>query len=825
MIFNRLPRNRWFIPFLLLGLLTGQGFTPGQLPKIGVIKGVVLDSLSAQPVPYASVSVIDVRTRTIVTGGITNDEGRFEITEIPLGRYRVVIDFIGFKKLVLGPVFLAPRRGGVEQDLGTVHLTPAALKMETVEVEGSRPLFIQTIDKKIFNVEKNSLTTGGTAEDALRQVPGVDVDIDGNISLRGNPNVNVLIDGKPSTLTGGDRKAILDNIPADNIRDIEVITNPSAKYDPEGMAGIINIVLKENRFAGLNGKVNAGGAHNGGYSSSGQINFRRGKINLFSNAGFRHNTRDRGGDNYRVTTLPNFTSTLDQEIDGNRGGDNLFVKSGVELFPDRWRSVSFVSAYNIRSRASDQIVNTNETGGDRREYFRTSRGANDDTGLDLTLSYDQKFGRPKQKLSAYINQSSGVRKGKNSYLTTPLEGYGALVDPERQQTRTDQKNRTTNLQLDYVQPVGRKGKLETGYKGTLRLVDNDYILKDFMDATGQFEYNDTLSNRFVYREDIHAVYLQYSGQKGLFQYQTGGRVETVHTRSELKTTGETFKNPYTSFFPSASLSLGPPQLLQVQVSYSRRINRPSYRRLNPFPSRSDNQNFRLGNPFLKPEYIDVVELNFSRFRKGRTLSAGAYYRQVHDKIQYFKYIREDGVSITTFRNSNEQKTYGLEFILSGMIMKNFRLMANANLYRDEINASNLFEDYDRNSTGFFTRFTATWKAAPSTEVMFMGFYRAPFDIPFGRIESMSFTSLSVKRNFLEEKLSVSLRLNDVFNTMGFQFHAHDVNYRQDSARKWESKIASITVEYHFGKMEDRSRFNRRQERGDAMESMGDFEVE
>ncbi|MFQ6612840.1 MAG: TonB-dependent receptor domain-containing protein [Fidelibacterota bacterium] len=825
MVFKIRSGACWFLIFTLSGFLLGQRFNPDQIPKIGVLKGVVIDSVSNQPIPYASVALINMRSKAIVTGGITNENGEFNITEIPLGRYRVSIEFIGYKKVMKGPVFLMPRGAGVEQDLGTIRLQQTALEMETVEVEGEQPLFTQTINKKIFNVEKNSLTTGGTAEDALRQVPGVDVDIDGNISLRGNPNVNVLIDGKPSTLTGGDRKAILDNIPADNIRDIEVITNPSAKYDPEGMAGIINIVLKENRFAGLNGKLNVGGGHNGGYNSSGQINFRRGKINLFSNVGFRYDTRDRSGDNYRETTFPDFTSVLDQRIDGDRGGDNLFVKSGLELFPDRNRSIALVAAYNIRNRTSDQIINTAETSVDQREYFRTSESDNDNNSLDLTLSYDQKFSRPKQKLSGYINQSTGVRKNQSSYLTTALDGYDGLVDPNRQLADTDQNNGTTNLQMDYVHPVGGKSKLELGYKGTLRSVDNDYVLNDFNETGNLFVVNDTLSNHFVYREDIHAVYLQYSGRRGIFGYQAGGRVETVSTVSELKNTGEKFKNPYTSFFPSASLSVGPPQLLQVQFSYSRRINRPSYRRLNPFPSRSDNQNFRMGNPFLKPEYIDVVELNFSRFKNGRTLSVGTYYRRVNDKIQYFKYVQEDGVSITTFGNSNRQQTYGLEFIVSGSLNRNFRLMMNANVYRDEINASNLFSDYDRNSTGFMSRFTATWKLLPATEVMFMGFYRAPFDIPFGRIESMSFSSLSVKKSFLDQKLAVSLRLNDVFNTMRFQFSAHDFNYRQNSSRKWESQIFNVTLEYNFGKMEDRSRFSRQRERNNSDEGMGGYEVE
>ncbi|MBL7047326.1 MAG: carboxypeptidase regulatory-like domain-containing protein, partial [Candidatus Marinimicrobia bacterium] len=245
------------IPFyLLLGLQTltfAQQIHPGKTLNTGILYGVVVDSSSGTPIQYASVSVVSMITREIVTGGISNETGTFRITEIPLGQYDVVVEFIGYKREIIKSVMLTPRGDRIEQNLGKIELQLTSLQMEAVEVHGERPLFVQTTEKKIFNVEQNTVSSGGTLLDALRQVPGVDVDIDGKVSLRGNTNVNILIDGKPSIITSSDQEMILEAIPADNIQDIEVITNPSAKYDPEGMAGIINIILKENKFAGLNG--------------------------------------------------------------------------------------------------------------------------------------------------------------------------------------------------------------------------------------------------------------------------------------------------------------------------------------------------------------------------------------------------------------------------------------------------------------------------------------------------------------------------------------------------------------------------------------------
>ena len=316
---------------------------PNKAPKIGIVYGSVVDSASSSPVQYASISIVNVRSSTIMTGGITNEKGEFYIKEIPLGRHNIVVEYIGYKKKQLGPyIFLPFGDNKTEYDLKTVSLNQTTLQMAGVDVEAERPLFVQTAEKKVFNVEKNSLSTGGNAIDALRQVPGVEVDPDDNLSLRGSSNVNVMIDGKPSSIAGGDIKSLLQSVPSANIADIEVITNPGAKYDPEGMAGIINIVLKENKFAGFNGNVNTGGDNLGGTNISSQVNYRTTTFNTFINLGSREGIRESEGNSLRETNYNGLVNSLDQESNSRSGGPNLFVKTGFEYFIDPKQSFDYL---------------------------------------------------------------------------------------------------------------------------------------------------------------------------------------------------------------------------------------------------------------------------------------------------------------------------------------------------------------------------------------------------------------------------------------------------------------------------------------------------
>lgn len=815
------------LSILLFSTIFAQQFNPNKMHRNGVLQGTVIDSITNRPIQYASISLISLRTNDIVTGGVTNDYGKFDISQIPAGRYNISIEYIGYVRQIKGPLKFNPRENSMHHNLENIKLVQSALAFQDVEVQGERPLFIQTINKKIFNVEQNTLSSGGSALDVLRQVPGVDVDIDGNISLRGSSNVNVLIDGKPSTMTSGDSEALLENIPADNIRDIEVITNPSAKYDPEGMAGIINIILKENRFAGLNGNIKSGGTSIGSFNGSGQINFRNDKLNIFTNIGLRHDVRSVLGANYRETELTEYSFIIDQDIVGERGGNNILLKTGVDYFINKNNSIGLTVSYSDGDRIHDRVVYTDETVDSLVQYYRSTDSDNDRKNTDFAITYDRKFADPKQKLSVDIRHSAGEANRAETLLTTAQVGYEDLVDPAPGKTNTKNLTGTTNAQIDYIHPISADTKLEVGYKGTLRLIDNDFFTYDFDTTIDDYIIDAARSNHFIFDENIQAGYVQYSIQKEKIGIQAGIRTEIVNTVSELKDTDETVVESYNSFYPSAAISFGPPQIFQIQMSYSHRVNRPSYRRLNPAVFQLDHLNMRMGNPFLKPEYIDVMELNFSRFKRGLSLSVGAYYRRITDKINRYKEVGDDGVSVTTYKNYDEQKTYGTELILSGSIGKKLRLMMNGNIYTDEVNASNVFEDYNKTSTGFMGRITATWNFSPSLELMLMGFYRSPRDIPIGRIESMSFSSISVKKKLLDDRFSVALRLSDVFNTMGFQYATYGDNYFQESTRKWDSQMVSINLEYKFGNMEDKSRYNGKQDRSknENGSGMGDFDIE
>jgi outer membrane receptor protein involved in Fe transport len=805
------------------GGMSQRQMDPAKVPKIGVVYGTVVDSTTNTPIPYASIAIVNLRSGTILTGGLSKEDGEFYVKEIPLGRHKVVVEYIGYKKQELGPFTFMPfGKNQTEYNLETIAMVQTSLQMAGIDVEGERPMFIQTAEKRVFNVEKNTISTGGSAIDVLRQVPGIEVDSDDNITLRGSSQVNLMIDGKPSSIAGGDIKSLLQSIPAANIADVEVMTNPGAKYDPEGMAGIINIVLKENKFAGLNGNINSSADSQRGSNISGQVNWRTTAINSFFNIGLRNSIRKSNGDTYRKMQFPFYENVLDQFNTSKHGGGNLFVRSGIEYFIDPTQSLAMSTTLSTGDRGNDNIVNTIETGPGEYKYFRTTDGGNDRGGYDVNFNYDKKFSNPKHKFTSFIRYSDGMNDGDSEFWTTPEAGYEDVVNVNRAKNGREGKDNGFDFQLDYVRPFEDESKLEVGLKSTLRTRDESQLAFQFDQTIQSFIPDESYNNRFLYDENIHAAYIQYGGSLGMFGYNAGGRYEMVTMLSELKTTNEKFENPYNSFYPSFSISTGIPQILQVQASYSKRVRRPRSRMLNPFTTREDTRNIRKGNPFLKPEYTDSYELNFGRYTRGLSLSVGGYYRHTTDKMQRHKIVREDGVSIATYANIDEQNTKGIEYSATGSLGKKLRLMFSGSIYWDEINSSIYGDDYNNTAQGQRVRFITTWNINATTEFMFFMFYRAPQDIPIGRMGAMSFSSMSLKKKLMDEKLNLTLNVGDPFGLSGFNFETWGDNWYQESNRNWNSQTIRLSLEYRFGKMEDRSRFSRQrdsQREGMEMETM------
>ena len=799
------------------GGMSGQRIDPKNVPKIGVVYGTVIDSTSSTPIPYASISIINARSSTIMTGGITNEDGEFNVKEIPLGRHKIVVEYIGYKKREFGPFTFMPFGDNqTEYNLETISLSQTTLQMAGVEVEGERPLFVQTAEKRIFNVEKNSLSTGGNAIDALRQVPGIEVDPDDNVSLRGSSKVNLMIDGKPSSIAGGDVKSLLQSIPSANIADIEVMTNPGAKYDPEGMAGIINIVLKENKFAGFNGNVNTGGDSQGGTNLSGQVNYRTTSFNSFINLGMNERKRISSGNSLRTMDFAAFSNRLDQVSESNSGGPNLFVKTGFEYFIDPSQSLAISTTISNGNRTSDGTTFTIDSGPGDRKFIRTTNGNNDRNGYDVNLNYDKKFKNPKQKLTSYARFSDGINDGLDEYYNKD-SGGDDYVNLDRAANGQDGTSSGYDFKLDYVHPFNEGSKLEVGFASKSTDRGDSQIAEVFNESTNSFVSDREFSNEFVYNETVHAAYLQYGGSIGFFGINAGGRYETVDMFSELKTTNEKFENPYSSFYPSLSVTFGAPQLLQIQTSYSKRVNRPRSRMLNPFSSRQDSKNLRVGNPFLKPEYTDSYEINLSRFSRGLSLSLGGYYRHTTDKMQRHKEMRADGVSVATYANITDQKSQGIDYSVVGSLGKKLRLMFSGSVFWDEMNTDLYGADYDNTSQGQRLRFTTMWNINPTTEYSFFMFYMPARDIAIGRMDAMSFSSMSLKKKFMEERFNLTLNVSDPFNLSGFSFYTEGENWEQQASRNWSSRTVRLTLEYKFGKMEDKSRYSRQRGRGMDMD--------
>ena len=800
---------------------------PAKAPKIGEVYGTVVDSVSGVPIPYASISIVNSRSNTILTGGITDDEGAFHVKEIALGRHKIVVQYIGYEKKELGPYnFLPFGKNQTEYNLDKISMSQTTLQMEGVEVEGERPLFVQTAEKRVFNVEKNSLSTGGSAIDALRQVPGVEVDPDDNISLRGNTKVNLMIDGKPSSIAGGDIKSLLQSVPASNIADIEVMTNPGAKYDPEGMAGIINIVLKENRFAGLNGNVNSGGDTQGGTNFSGQVNFRNTKFNSFINLGLNDRVWNSDGTSYRKMEFQEFENILNQSYDSKSNGPNLFVKTGGEYFIDPTQSLGLSFTVSDGKKYRDNDNYTYDKGPGESRYIRISDSDGDRGGYDFNLNYDKKFKDPKHKLTSYLRLSDGVNQGADEYKNTEWKDFEDFFeDADEARNGQDGSNKGFDFQVDYVRPFESGSKLELGFSSKNNDRNDKQTAEVFDYSLNQFVNDNEFSNDFNFNETVNAAYLQYGGSYWFIGYNAGLRYEMVNMASDLKSNPEVFKKDYNSFYPSLSFTLGAPQFIQLQASYSRRVRRPKGRQLNPFISRQDERNYRSGNPFLDPEYTDSYEINFSRFSRGLSLSFGTYYRNTTDEITRHKEVNQDGTSLATYENIGSKQTKGFEYNIVGSIGKKMRLIFGGNTYWDDVNTDLYGDVYDKTSRTNNFRVTSTYNVLPQTELSFFMFHQPKKSIPIGTFNAMTWSSVSLKQKLMDERLNLTLNVSDPFAMSGFGFSLQNDSWVQESIRNFSSRTVRLTLEYRFGKMEDKSRFSRQRRQGGMDRDNENYEID
>jgi len=735
----------------------------------GVIRGVVRDAGTGSGIEYATVMALRLKDSTLVNGTISGPDGKFSF-EVGPGRYLVRVEFLSYDKTEVSPVMVHP--GNPVADLGELLLHPDATDLEGVEVTGERSQVSIGLDKKVFNVEKDLTNIGGSARDVLDNVPSVYVDMDGNINLRGSTNVRLLIDGKPSTLTGISSADVLDQLPANSIESIEVITNPSARYDAEGLAGIINIKLKKNRLNGINGLVNltAGWPHN--HTASFNVNHKNGPWNLFAAYTARYRDRPGNGSNERTITLNDTTTWSDQFTDFHRYGFSHYLNAGAEY------------AFTPKSSLTGSVVVRSASGG--RETFTTysdydfnriltsyherqTLEPGKDLSFDYNLSFDQRFERKRQHLSASMRYSTGQESEMGAISEqwfdsnlNPLGSYSLL-----QRIATADGSGSFTGQVDYQHPWGEKGLFEAGYKITTQDLDNSYEVTQLMDSSLTWEILPEVTNHFRYNEMVNAAYLIAGNKAGKFSFQAGIRAEQTRVKTALLETSESDTKQYLDFFPSLHLGFEFTEGNIVQVSYSRRLRRPHAYMLNPFHSYSDPLNQWMGNPNLDPEYTHSFEAGYVRYTRKWNMSASLYYRHTDNVIQRFREVQDNGISLTYPVNMSTRDNFGAELVFSGSVFDWWRLNGSVNYFREQVDGGNLGEQYTSDTWSYTARANSVFYFWKKAQLQATFNYRGPRETTQGTFNALYFLDLGLQKSILSDKGTIGFRISDVFNSRRF----------------------------------------------------------
>ena len=619
---NRLILTILFVTLAVTPLFSQQG--PGTQREV-TVTGKVIDKETSQPLEYATVAFFSKRQNKIVTGGITDANGNFSIA-VPMGMYDVSVEFISFKTETF-----PNKRITKNENMGTIALEIDAQALDEVEIIAERTTVELKLDKKIYNVGKDLTVRGGTVSDVLDNVPSVSVDVEGNVSLRGNDNVRILINGKPSGLVGLNSTDALRQLPAEAIEKVEVITSPSARYDAEGTAGILNIILRRSKLQGLNGAMTLNGGYPTSAGVSGNINYRTGDFNFFNTSGYRY--RDVPGESRTETEYFESGTFLNEYRDFDRIRKGFNTNLGVEWYVNKTSSVTASVLYrdsDNESETTNTIREVDATGSLINETLRFDPEFEDDKTVQYSINYDKQFNGNSDHRLTFDFQYEDSKEDENSIISQ--DGDAA------ERVRTLESQDRILLQTDFVKPIGEKSQFEMGYRGNFNELDTDYTL-EFND-NGEFVLDTDVSNNLIYTEHINAFYTQF-GSKALndkLSYLLGLRLESTRITIDQITSGDFEKKNYTGLFPTLNLAYKISDEQSISLGYNRRIRRPRSRFINPFPSRSSATNLFQGNPDIDPSYSNGVDLGYlSRFGK-MTLTTSVYYTHATD---VFTFISED----------------------------------------------------------------------------------------------------------------------------------------------------------------------------------------
>lgn len=781
------------------------------------ISGSVVDA-EGKGVPGSSVALRRLPDSVLVTGAITRADGGFTISGVRPGRYIARVSGVGFTPRLISPVEVRPGKDTL--DLGRIELVASAVNADEVVVNARRDFMTVTADRTVYSTKDLLVSTGGSATDLLKNIPSVEVDADGNVSLRGNQNIAIQLNGRPSGLTAD----ALKSLPADAIERIEIVANPSAKYDPEGIGGILNIVLKQDHDRGLAGGFNGSAGINGSYSLGANINWGSGPWNVLANYGVMRWVRDANGYRLQKNLLVNPVTGLLSTDTSSGGSTGHSFNASIDYALDKANTISLSTAIGAWGSDADETANYADLTADGAVTSRSVRHSNDD-GADFSQDHRLGYkwvGQPRvHELTAELRYASS-REDNATWIderTEPMDASPASVVASMHNRVLERSNEEA-LQIDYVRPLWEGGSLEAGYKGSFRGIDNDYVADSLDPATRLFRAESNASNAFNFNETIHAAYGTVSQEIGTVSLQVGLRAERATTSFDLRTTSETFDNAYTSLFPSALVSWRPSDATQVRISYGKRVNRPRTGQLNPFSVDGDRGFARVGNPYLLPEYSHNIELGFTQFVPWGTITLNPFFRHTVNAIEHFDVAGPNGVIIGTFENLGKTDSWGAELINSVRVGDWLTGFANLSAYRLISDATNLETGGTGDGIGLTARGNVTVSVGWGIDIQGSAFYRAPMDLIGGRMRSSVYTDLAIQKRILDDRGRIGLRFSNPFVQGGFGAERQTYAYYIDFERHWNPPAATLSFSYIFGKQDARTRQQRPVQQQGGDDDMG-----
>jgi outer membrane receptor protein involved in Fe transport len=835
----------------------GQGMNNGRF------YGKIVDEKTDKGIDAASVQLIGSRfdsaskTRrdTIISGMLTRKSGEFSLENLPvMGKFRLSISAIGYKSIDQPVSFnlnfaqgqdMSQAMAALDKDLGNIKLAIDTQMLASVTVSADKPMMQMGIDRKKYNVDKNITSAGGTAVDIMRNIPGLNVDIEGNVTLR-NSAPQIFVDGRPTTLS-------LDQIPSDAIESVEMITNPSAKFDASGgQSGILNIVLKKSRKVGYNGGVRAGVDSRGRFNGGGDFNVRQGKINVFANAFYNQRKSKSWGETDRLNILDDPQTTTFQSNNSVFKGTFAFARFGVDFFANN-RNTFTISQnimggkFNMNNR--NDLLYSTVNSPEVESQYRNTLGQHKFNNYTTSIGYKHLFPQTGRELTADVNYNYSPSSGYQNISIRSFDDMEQVIPktPEQlQRITTGGNNKFVVVQTDYVHPMGANTKWEAGLRTQIRRYESH-----------QFNfYNDVpqtgLNNEFTYTDKVYAAYGIFSQKvKDVFSYQLGLRVESSSYNGE-QVGKQAYKNDFpVSLFPSIFLTKNIGNKQDIQLNYSRKINRPNFFQLMPNTDFSDTLNLSTGNPDLKPEFTNSLELSYQKIygERNNTFLVTLFGKHTDNLIARYQSLKDIGDTtalVSSFINANKAYAAGIEFIFRNNFTKWWEFNFNTNVYYSKISGSDVVPDLENERTSSFTKVNNTFKITKTLSIQLSGDYQSKSALPVstsnsgggrggggggwmggppsstqGFIDANYGVDIGIRKEFKigKNQASLSLNMNDVLRTRRHFVHSESVVFMQDEWRRRDPQVARLNFSYRFGKF-DVNLFKRRNARSETDDVQG-----